>query len=168
MGFYIRAPIIASTRQKLNSPSICRVHILPHRNNYVASPLRAKSYSLSKFLDPRERRDFGFGICNSGCQCEGFSGCPKLCEQRTAEKCYFCNAPGHRAFACSSMLRLACSWGQVTGQAKYGLWCSSCAFSNTTIALARGEDVKKVSGWYVHTRSACHSKDILLGTLAGS
>ena len=89
-----------------------------------------------------------------------------LCEQRTAEKCYFCNAPGHRAFACSSMLRLACSWGQVTGQAKYGgydrkhsLWCSSCAFSNTTIALARGEDVKKVSGWYVHTRSACHSKD---------
>ena len=89
-----------------------------------------------------------------------------LCEQRTAEKCYFCNAPGHRAFACSSMLRLACSWGQVTGQAKYGgydrkhsLWCSSCAFSNTMIALARGEDVKKVSGWYVHTRSACHSKD---------
>ena len=89
-----------------------------------------------------------------------------LSEQRTPEKCYFCNAPGHRAFACSSMLRLACHWGHVTGQAKYGgydrkhsLWCSSCAFSNATIALARGEDVKKVSGWYVHTRSACHSKD---------
>ena len=89
-----------------------------------------------------------------------------LSEQRTPEKCYFCNAPGHRAFACSSMLRLACRWGHVTGQAKYGgydrkhsLWCSSCAFSNATIALARGEDVKNVSGWYVHTRSACHSKD---------
>ena len=89
-----------------------------------------------------------------------------LSEQRTPGKCYFCNAPGHRAFACSSMLRLACHWGHVTGQAKYGgydrkhsLWCPSCAFSNATIALARGEDVKKVSGWYVHTRSACHSKD---------
>ena len=89
-----------------------------------------------------------------------------LGEQRTAEKCYFCNAPGHRAFACGSMLRLACAWGYVTGQAKYGgydrkhsLWCSSCAFANTMMAVARGEDVKKVSGWYVHTRSACHSKD---------
>ena len=89
-----------------------------------------------------------------------------LGEQKTAERCYFCNAPGHRAFACGSMLRLACAWGQVTGQSKYGgydrkhsLWCSSCAFANSMIAATRGEDIKKISGWYIHTRSACHSKD---------
>ena len=87
-------------------------------------------------------------------------------EKKTAERCYFCSTPGHRAFACSSMLRLACAWGQVTGQPKYGgwdrkhsLWCSSCALANSMIAATRGEDMKKVSGWYVHTRSACHSKD---------
>ena len=89
-----------------------------------------------------------------------------LTEKESSGACFFCGYKGHRAYACSRMLRLACSWGQLTGQAQFGgnerqrsLWCSSCAFANSVKAVAQNTDIRKASGWFVHTRSTCRSRD---------
>ena len=90
-----------------------------------------------------------------------------LAEQRAAEgqKCFFCGGP-HRAFMCGDMLQLACAFGRLAKQPQFGgtdrrhsLWCSSCAYANGKKAYETGEDPRKTSGWFGHTRSACHAKD---------
>ena len=90
-----------------------------------------------------------------------------LGEQRAAEgqKCFFCGGP-HRAFMCGDMLQLACAFGKLAKQPQFGgtdrrhsLWCSSCAYANGKKAYETGEDPRKTSGWFGHTRSACHAKD---------
>ena len=90
-----------------------------------------------------------------------------LGEQRAAagQKCFFCGGP-HRAFMCGDMLQLACSFGKISKQPQFGgtdrrysLWCSSCAYANGKKAYETGEDPRKTSGWFGHTRSACHAKD---------
>ena len=90
-----------------------------------------------------------------------------LCEQRAAagQKCFFCGGP-RRAFMCGDMLQLACAFGKIAKQPQFGgtdrrysLWCSSCAYANGRKAYETGEDPRKTSGWFGHTRSACHAKD---------
>ncbi len=84
-----------------------------------------------------------------------------LSERETSDKCFFCGQEGHRAYACSRMLRLACVWGQLTGQSKFGgndrkhsLWCSSCAYQNSVSAVTQNADLRQASGWFVH-RDKC-------------
>ena len=67
---------------------------------------------------------------------------------------------------CGDMLQLACAFGKIAKQPQFGgtdrrysLWCSSCAYANGKKAYETGEDPRKTSGWFGHTRSACHSKD---------
>ena len=97
----------------------------------------------------------------------GWSSREKILVEKAAEgqRCFFCNNPGHRAFACEEMLRLGLAWGQTTGCMRYGgndrrysLLCSSCGYANFRAAVEKGEDPKKTSGWFGHTRSACHNR----------
>ena len=97
----------------------------------------------------------------------GWSSREKILVEKSAEgqRCFFCNNPGHRAFACEEMLRLGLAWGQTTGCMRYGgndrrysLFCSSCGYANFRAAVEKGEDPTKTSGWFAHTRSACHNR----------